>query len=628
MPWTRAGVGVKVVLRADLQSASDAEPVRVDKFFYTEGVGGSSSIDREKWEEAVMGLFDVLDADGDGCIVLEERKPAGATSDATDALSQAESDLDSVVDRDPSAIRLQHGELRNGSPQHAETEPASPSNRYFQSHWLAICGVGSLRLALGNALAAEMERRGISRLSFVSGCIQEAFRNHGSLEMKARAVWAELADSSEELAVAFELLVDCVGVGIALQGVMCALAGDDEGIDWQNLVPFLTTLGIITRKTMMDMLPDERSTMSQDETLLFDTLFRGEQVSVQEFKQLMMGAHATWERVRAGDKVLGTNERGKKLKVLVSGECYIAGSGGFRPENLKSMAVLEPGAFLGEAEFLAAIGAGSWCEVDWESEAGSWCGVDWESMATWEEFGTSLLGDDTFLAVSGGNPFFSMRHSIWVAKTDTLVVSWDLEALVLYIQAREKLGLIMCRLMHTSLMQAATQMQASKQERLKQLDEAFETIVTSSTIHFGVERASLFLVDDASPAKEDHFLWTRVATGLSGKIRVPLNGKSIAASAARQNDIILIPDCYSDPRFDTYLDSKTGFRTRSMLCCPIRHPDDASSVIGVIQLMNKIGKEPFGDKDRRLVAVLSEHASLLLRPVCDGRHVLPSSMPG
>jgi GAF domain-containing protein len=45
-------------------------------------------------------------------------------------------------------------------------------------------------------------------------------------------------------------------------------------------------------------------------------------------------------------------------------------------------------------------------------------------------------------------------------------------------------------------------------------------------------------------------------------------------------------DCYDDPRFNQKIDRDTGYRTRTMLCMPIR--DNYSNVVAVVQAINKL----------------------------------------
>ncbi len=56
-------------------------------------------------------------------------------------------------------------------------------------------------------------------------------------------------------------------------------------------------------------------------------------------------------------------------------------------------------------------------------------------------------------------------------------------------------------------------------------------------------------------------------------ISIPMTG--IAGHVALTGEIVNIKDVYNDKRFNPELDKKSGYRTRSMLCVPIRKVADS-----------------------------------------------------
>ena len=62
---------------------------------------------------------------------------------------------------------------------------------------------------------------------------------------------------------------------------------------------------------------------------------------------------------------------------------------------------------------------------------------------------------------------------------------------------------------------------AERQKRDKELDTIFTTVIHEGSDTLRADRSSLFLVDGSEA-------WTRVAKGLKGEIRVPLDAKSLA----------------------------------------------------------------------------------------------------
>jgi adenylate cyclase len=97
------------------------------------------------------------------------------------------------------------------------------------------------------------------------------------------------------------------------------------------------------------------------------------------------------------------------------------------------------------------------------------------------------------------------------------------------------------------------------------------------------ERASVFLHDE-----ETDELYTKAAVGLTREIRFPAS-QGIAGAVFRSGESVHIPDAYGDPRFSQEVDRQTGFRTRDILCGPIRHTRESGEriTVGVAQVLNK-----------------------------------------
>jgi len=118
------------------------------------------------------------------------------------------------------------------------------------------------------------------------------------------------------------------------------------------------------------------------------------------------------------------------------------------------------------------------------------------------------------------------------------------------------------------------------------------------------ERGTLFLVDEKS-----NEIWSLIAHGLEKQeIRLPL-GKGIAGHVAQTGEIVLIPDAYSDPRFNSDVDKRTGYHTRSILCVPIRNK--AGKIIAALQLLNR-KDGVFTQENVEFLLTLSGHMALAL----------------
>jgi len=106
--------------------------------------------------------------------------------------------------------------------------------------------------------------------------------------------------------------------------------------------------------------------------------------------------------------------------------------------------------------------------------------------------------------------------------------------------------------------------------------------IEAATVVMNAETGSLLLMDEA--AQELYF---DVALGEKGEgirqIRLKV-GQGIAGAVAKTQQPEIINDCYSDPRFNPEGDKKTGFRTRNMVCVPVKAKD---KLLGVLQAINK-----------------------------------------
>lgn len=110
--------------------------------------------------------------------------------------------------------------------------------------------------------------------------------------------------------------------------------------------------------------------------------------------------------------------------------------------------------------------------------------------------------------------------------------------------------------------------------------------MASSVMH--ADRGTLFLIDSFTGE-----LWSKVAQGEESKeIRIPA-GSGIAGWVAQNDQLANIEDAHEDPRFNPDVDRRTGYRTRTVLCGPVKNIK--GEIIGVLQVINK--KEGFFHQD-------------------------------
>jgi putative ABC transport system ATP-binding protein len=124
----------------------------------------------------------------------------------------------------------------------------------------------------------------------------------------------------------------------------------------------------------------------------------------------------------------------------------------------------------------------------------------------------------------------------------------------------------------------------------------------------GAERASLLLGDEARGE-----LWSLVAQEESGRpfeIRMPASA-GIAGHVYRTGESINTADAYQHPFFNPEVDRRSGLRTGSLVCVPLRARQERP--FAVMTLLNKHGGGPFDDADVRQLTALAASVSVVLQ---------------
>ena len=167
----------------------------------------------------------------------------------------------------------------------------------------------------------------------------------------------------------------------------------------------------------------------------------------------------------------------------------------------------------------------------------------------------------------------------------------------------EKTDLIF-RLAHTAHRQTQFVDIANTVSDSLSLDVLFPRLMDVVTETLGADRSSLFLHD-----QESGELFSRVMQGsVMGEVRFPATlGIAGAVFASGRGEII--PDAYANPLFNREMDQRTGYRTRNMLCVPIRNRKH--EVIGITQALNKRDGD-FDTEDQHLLEALSHQAASAL----------------
>lgn len=137
------------------------------------------------------------------------------------------------------------------------------------------------------------------------------------------------------------------------------------------------------------------------------------------------------------------------------------------------------------------------------------------------------------------------------------------------------------------------------------IDDVLKNIVDVSVSLCDADRGTLYLVD-----RSKNELWSKVLQGKEPR-RITLKiGDGFAGWAAENKKVINIEEASLDDRFNDAFDKSSGYKTKSVLCFPIKNKND--DVLGVIQLLNS-KKNVFTKLDENFLSALSTHAAMALQ---------------
>ena len=139
------------------------------------------------------------------------------------------------------------------------------------------------------------------------------------------------------------------------------------------------------------------------------------------------------------------------------------------------------------------------------------------------------------------------------------------------------------------------------------LDRLLKVIMGQAKRVVNAEASSLMLLDEAK--KE---LFFDVTVGGKGEklrqIRLKL-GQGIGGWVAKEGKPLMVADASKDPRFFVKADEVTKFRTKSILCVPLRIKE---RIIGVMEAINEVGRGYFVDEDREIFEAFASQAAIAI----------------
>jgi diguanylate cyclase (GGDEF)-like protein len=139
------------------------------------------------------------------------------------------------------------------------------------------------------------------------------------------------------------------------------------------------------------------------------------------------------------------------------------------------------------------------------------------------------------------------------------------------------------------------------------MEEIVETILERISQLVPAKNWSLLLLDEAKGE-----LFFQVAVGLDERItreiRIAL-GEGVAGTVALTGEPLAVKDVEGDPRFTSKVDALSGFRTRSLICLPLKL---RGRTLGVVEIVNPVDPSLFEEPQMTLLSILADYLAIAI----------------
>jgi sigma-B regulation protein RsbU (phosphoserine phosphatase) len=136
-----------------------------------------------------------------------------------------------------------------------------------------------------------------------------------------------------------------------------------------------------------------------------------------------------------------------------------------------------------------------------------------------------------------------------------------------------------------------------------ELQELLHEVLDSSKAMLEADSGSLWLYEATTDSLEMQ------VPAFDIPVRIPAT-EGLVGECLTLGEIINVPDCYADPRFNRDVDKATGYKTRSLLSIPLLGLEN--SKVGVMQLLNKAGGT-FNAGDELMASALAAQCAVALQ---------------
>jgi diguanylate cyclase (GGDEF)-like protein len=139
------------------------------------------------------------------------------------------------------------------------------------------------------------------------------------------------------------------------------------------------------------------------------------------------------------------------------------------------------------------------------------------------------------------------------------------------------------------------------------LQKILQTVMEKISDLLQPDTWSLLMLDEAT-----NELYFEIAIGAGADklkdVRLKV-GEGIAGWVAQNGEPVLVEDVKRDARFTSRIDELTQMDTRSVVCVPIKGKE---KILGVIELINCLGRESFRKADIPILKSLADYAAIAL----------------
>lgn len=147
----------------------------------------------------------------------------------------------------------------------------------------------------------------------------------------------------------------------------------------------------------------------------------------------------------------------------------------------------------------------------------------------------------------------------------------------------------------------------------KNMSSLLDLLLREAPSVMNAERATIFLADHNTRE-----LYSHVGVGLKhAEIRIPWDS-GIAGWVYTHGESLNIAEPYSDSRFNKDVDPRTGYKTKNLLCVPLRTP--GGPIIGVFQVLNKRAGI-FTRTDTEILEILASQAARSIEHAIEWDHL-------